>query len=231
MMTVEKGTSKNPVHAYVIADDNDAKFVVYAADKLNGAANKDDIVYLDDDCDTRVSSSAYEGTLWFMKDLSDKDVSIDDDGKTKQGFYKYSIDSKGVYKLETANGLSDGEVSDNADGYAKDVVFETGKSTSLTSAAASTSVDATSYDNKVAFVGTSMKNATRYRYPQLQRPQPRTPTPTRSTPPPSWCPLWIRAWSWPMCTWMTAISSSLLLRCARMPAPAAAPPIRIRLLL
>ena len=160
MMTVEKGTIKNPVHAYVIADDNDAKFVVYAADKLNGAANKDDIVYLDDDCDTRVSSSAYEGTLWFMKDLSDKDVSIDDDGKTKQGFYKYSIDSKGVYKLETANGLSDGEVSDNADGYAKDVVFETGKSTSLTSAAASTSVDATSYDNKVAFVGTSMKNAT-----------------------------------------------------------------------
>ena len=158
MMTVEVGTSAPDV--YVIADDDDAVFVIYAAKELNGAANKDDIVYLDDDCDTRLSSSTYEGTLWFMKDLSDKDVSIDDDGKTKQGFYKFSIDSDGVYKLDNTDGLSAGEVSDNDDGFAENVVFETGKSTSLTSAPKNTSVDGTEYYNNVEFVGTSMKNAT-----------------------------------------------------------------------
>ena len=158
MMTVEKGTSAPDV--YVIADDDDAVFVIYAAKELNGAANKDDIVYLDDDCDTRLSSSTYEGTLWFMKDLSDKDVSIDDDGKTKQGFYKFSIDSDGVYKLDNTDGLSAGEVNDNDDGFAENVVFETGKSTSLTSASKNTSVDGTEYYNNVQFVGTSMKNAT-----------------------------------------------------------------------
>ena len=158
MMTVEVGTSAPNV--YVIADDDDAVFVIYAAKELNGAANKDDIVYLDDDCDTRLSSSTYEGTLWFMKDLSDKDVSIDDDGKTKQGFYKFSIDSDGVYKLDNTDGLSAGEVNDNDDGFAENVVFETGKSTSLTSASKNTSVDGTEYYNNVQFVGTSMKNAT-----------------------------------------------------------------------
>ncbi|MEI3307177.1 MAG: hypothetical protein V8R40_14895 [Dysosmobacter sp.] len=70
MMTVEVGTAAPNV--YVIADDDDAVFVIYAAKELNGAANKDDIVYLDDDCDNRLSSSTYEGTLWFMKGLSDR---------------------------------------------------------------------------------------------------------------------------------------------------------------
>ena len=163
MMTVEKGTTY-PVHAYVIADDDDAVFVVYAATELNGAANKDDIVYLDDDCDTRVSSSAYEGTLWFMKDLSDEDVSIDDDGETDQGFYKYSIDSDGIYKLSDVDGIAkDTEVNDNTDGYAMGIVFHTGKSTSLTSYDTDEALsvdDSNKYYNTVSFVGTSMSGAT-----------------------------------------------------------------------
>ena len=75
-------------------------------------------------------------------------------------FYKFSIDSDGVYKLDNTDGLSAGEVNDNDDGFAENVVFETGKSTSLTSAPKNTSVDGTEYYNNVQFVGTSMKNAT-----------------------------------------------------------------------
>lgn len=121
-MSVDKDTTDLKVFAIYKDGKDDAVFVIYAAPELVGAVNKDDVVYLTDNAKTSVKDG-YAVELYFMKDMKNQDVTIDDAGQTKQGFYVYTLDSDGIYKLknDTTNALTydtDGTVSDKSDGYA-----------------------------------------------------------------------------------------------------------------
>ena len=149
VMSVEKAFKGLKVKVYAIYKDgeDDAVFVVYAAEELNGAVNKDDVVYLTDDAKTSVKDG-YIVDLYFMKDLSlSEDVTIDDAGQTTQGFYVFTVDGE-VYKLKTdsSNELR-GEVTDNSDGYGTGIVFDSVKNTNVSS-------------DDDQFVGVSFKDAT-----------------------------------------------------------------------
>ena len=149
VMSVEKASKGLKVKVYAIYKDgeDDAVFVVYAAEELNGAVNKDDVVYLTDDAKTSVKDG-YIVDLYFMKDLSlSEDVTIDDAGQTTQGFYVFTVDGE-VYKLkaDSSNELRD-EVTDNSDGYGTGIVFDSVKNTNVSS-----------HDDQ--FVGVSFKDAT-----------------------------------------------------------------------
>ena len=149
-MSVDKDTTGLKVFAIYKDGKDDAVFVIYAAPELVGAVNKDDVVYLTDDAKTSVKDG-YAVELYFMKDMKNQDVTIDDAGKTTQGFYVYTLDSDGIYKLksDTTNALTydtDGTVSDKSDGYATKT-FDSVKNN-----------NASSTDNK--FIGVSFADAT-----------------------------------------------------------------------
>ena len=147
VMSVEKASAGLKVYAIYKDGEDDAVFVVYAAEELNGAVNKDDVVYLTDDAKTSVKDG-YIVDLYFMKDLSlSEGVTIDDAGQTTQGFYVFTVDGE-VYKLKTdsSNELRD-EVTDNSDGYGTGIVFDSVKNTNVSS-------------DDDQFVGVSFKDAT-----------------------------------------------------------------------
>ena len=136
VMSVDYSNSKNLIVA-AIFDDDDAAFVVYAADELSGATDKADVVYLAGSANTRASSSTYYGDLYFMDDMSlQEEVYISDDGETTQGFYVYDL-SDDVYELsddaEELGNFSSGKVTDDSDGYAEYVVFYEGRNSTVTS--------------------------------------------------------------------------------------------------
>ena len=144
MMSVKKSTGLN---VFVIKDGSDAVFVIYAAGQLIGAANKDDVVYMADDADTRNSSETLLADLYFLSDMSlEEDAVIDDDQDT-QGFYVYSL-SDDVYDLDRdATALT---ATNTEDGYAEYVVFNEGRNNTVTSV---TSGD--DFDAAAAIVGSS----------------------------------------------------------------------------
>ena len=147
VMSVEKASKGLKVYAIYKDGEDDAVFVVYAAEELNGAVNKDDVVYLTDNAKTSVKDG-YIVDLYFMKDLSlSEGVTIDDAGQTTQGFYVFTVDGE-VYKLKTdsSNELR-GEVTDNSDGYGTGIVFDSVKNTNVSS-------------DDDQFVGVSFKDAT-----------------------------------------------------------------------
>ena len=129
----QDASNTTPVYVSVIFDDDDAVFVVYAGQDLNGAADKSDLLYMTDNAHTRPSKDTYLVDLFSLKDMElMTDIEIDDDEHT-QGFYIYDVDSDGIYDLDkpkTSSKLdynSDGEVDDDSDGYAEGVKFTSGK--------------------------------------------------------------------------------------------------------
>ena len=114
----------------IVMDDNDAVFVIYAATDLNGATNKDDVVYMTGDANTRNTKDTYEVDLMFLADMElSEDVTIDDD-QSKQGFYTYSV-SDNVYDLDrSADAITAGNTED---GYAEYVVLNEGRNNTVSS--------------------------------------------------------------------------------------------------
>ena len=114
----------------IVMDDNDAVFVIYAATDLNGATNKDDVVYMTGDANTRNTKDTYEVDLMFLADMElSEDVTIDDD-QSKQGFYTYSV-SDNVYDLDrSADAITAGNTED---GYAEFVVLNEGRNNTVSS--------------------------------------------------------------------------------------------------
>ena len=138
MMSVK---NTDDLKAYAIMNDNDAAFVIYAADTLTGATNKDDVVYMADDANNRNSSSTYLVDLYFLSDMTlEEDAVIDDDQDT-QGFYTYSVsddeydldrDAEELHKAYTDTDSND--VSANTeDGYAEYVVLNEGRNSVVSS--------------------------------------------------------------------------------------------------
>ena len=136
--------SSDNVLVAAIYDDDEAAFVVYAADELSGATDKSDIVYLAGDANTRSGRDTYYGDLYFMEDMSlSEDADISDDGYTDQGFYVYSA-ADGVYELESSDDKlksSDFEDYDDPDGYAEYVIFTEGKNNTVSSVDSLTAAD------------------------------------------------------------------------------------------
>ena len=137
----------------IVMDDNDAVFVIYAATDLNGATNKDDVVYMTGDANTRNTKDTYEVDLMFLADMElSEDVTIDDD-QSKQGFYTYSV-SDNVYDLDrSADAITD---VNTEDGYAEFVVLNEGRNntaSSVTSGSIYNDADAAISDTLFTDVG------------------------------------------------------------------------------
>ena len=128
MMSVDKNSIGLKVT--LIMDGKDAVFVIYAATDLNGATNKDDVVYMTGDANTRNTKDTYEVDLMFLADMElSEDVTIDDD-QSKQGFYTYSV-SDNVYDLDrSADAITAGNTED---GYAEYVVLNEGRNNTVSS--------------------------------------------------------------------------------------------------
>ena len=160
-MSMDCNEKNGSVKAIVIANDNDALVVIYVGDDLNGATSADDIVYLDGDSNTE-NKDGWDGSLWFMEGLKNEDVTIDQAGAPTQGFYRYTVNADGIYKLKSASGdaIKDGtEVSSSTSGTAS-VTFTTARSNAVTAPSQGQDADGNTYYNTVVFVGTSMSGAT-----------------------------------------------------------------------
>ena len=129
MMSVDKNSSTG-LKVTLIMDGKDAVFVIYAATDLNGATNKDDVVYMTGDANTRNTKDTYEVDLMFLADMElSEDVTIDDD-QSKQGFYTYSV-SDNVYDLDrSADAIT---AVNTEDGYAEFVVLSEGRNNTASS--------------------------------------------------------------------------------------------------
>ena len=127
MMSVKNGTG---LKAFAIMDDNDAVFVIYAADTLTGATNKDDVVYMADDANNRNSSSTYLVDLYFLSDMTLEEDAVIDDDQDLQGFYTYSL-SDDVYDLNKDADVLDEDNTE--DGYAEFVVLNEGRNSVVSS--------------------------------------------------------------------------------------------------
>ena len=129
MMSVDKNSSTG-LKVTLIMDGKDAVFVIYAATDLNGATNKDDVVYMTGDANTRNTKDTYEVDLMFLADMElSEDVTIDDD-QSKQGFYTYSV-SDNVYDLDrSADAIT---AVNTEDGYAEFVVLNEGRNNTVSS--------------------------------------------------------------------------------------------------
>ena len=147
-MSVDKASNGLKVYAIYKDGKDDAVFVIYAATELDGAVNKDDVVYLTDNAKTSVKDG-YSVELYFMKDMKNETVTIED--KDTQGFYTYTVDKDGIYDLKTSTGyaLTGGEVENGDDGYAENVVFDSTKNTTVSGT-----------DGSNTFVATSAADAT-----------------------------------------------------------------------
>ena len=117
-----KMAQKDPSKVYVLVEDGktDAVVVLYVGDDLGSVVDTTDVVYLKDDTNTK-NANGYEGTLYFMKDMSSQSVTIKED--TDKGFYVYGVDDKDVYKLSAATELKAGDDTsdDGTTGYAMGV--------------------------------------------------------------------------------------------------------------
>ena len=147
-MSVDKDSNGLKVYAIYKDGKDDAVFVIYAATELDGAVNKDDVVYLTDNAKTSVKDG-YSVELYFMKDMKSETVTIED--KESQGFYTYTVDKDGIYDLKTSAGyaLTGGEVENGDDGYAEKVVFDSTKNSTVSGT-----------DGSNTFVATSAADAT-----------------------------------------------------------------------
>ena len=139
-------------------DKNDALYVIYTGTDLKGATSSADIIYLDDQPDTE-NKDGWEGSIWFMDDLKNEDVTLD--AQKDQGFYRFTVNADGIYELSNLNADEastdkEGYLSSDATGVAADVYFTTAKNTVITSGAA----DDMGYYDDIKFVGVSMSGAT-----------------------------------------------------------------------
>ena len=128
-----KMAQKDPSKVYVLVEDGktDAVVVLYVGDDLGSVVDTTDVVYLKDDTNTK-NANGYEGTLYFMKDMSSQSVTIKED--TDKGFYVYGVDDKDVYKLSAATELKAGDDTsdDGTTGYAMGVKLTGSKSQKVT---------------------------------------------------------------------------------------------------
>ena len=161
VMSMDCDSASGDVKAIVIANDNDALVVIYVGNDLNGATSAADIVYLDGDANTE-NKDGWEGSLWFMDELNNEDVTIDQAGAPTQGFYRYTMNSDGIYELKSASGdkIGAGEVGSSTSGTATGVYFTTARSNAVTAPSKGQDADGNTYYNTVVFVGTSMSGAT-----------------------------------------------------------------------
>ena len=161
VMSMDCDKASGNVKAIVIANDSDALVVIYVGEDLNGATSADDIVYLDGDANTE-NKDGWEGSLWFMDELNNEDVTIDQAGAPTQGFYRYTVNADGIYELKSAAGdaITDKEVKSSTNGTAAGVYFTTARSNAVTAPSKGQDADGNTYYNTVAFVGTSMSGAT-----------------------------------------------------------------------
>jgi hypothetical protein len=161
VMSMDCDSASGNVKAIVIANDNDALVVIYIGDDLNGATSAADIVYLDSDANTE-NKDGWEGSLWFMDELNNEDVTIDQAGAPTQDFYRYTMNSDGIYELKSASGdkIGAGEVGSSTSGTATGVYFTTARSNAVTAPSKGQDADGNTYCNTVVFVGTSMSGAT-----------------------------------------------------------------------
>ena len=161
VMSMDCASAGGSVKAIVIANDNDALVVIYIGNDLNGATSAADIVYLDGDANTE-NKDGWEGSLWFMDELNNEDVTIDQAGAPTQGFYRYTMNSDGIYELKSASGdkIGAGEVGSSTSGTATGVNFTTARSNAVTAPSQGQDADGNTYYNTVVFVGTSMSGAT-----------------------------------------------------------------------
>ena len=161
VMSMDCASADGSVKAIVIANDNDALVVIYIGNDLNGATSAADIVYLDGDANTE-NKDGWEGSLWFMDELNNEDVTIDQAGAPTQGFYRYTMNSDGIYELKSASGdkIGAGEVGSSTSGTATGVYFTTARSNAVTAPSKGQDADGNTYYNTVVFVGVSMSGAT-----------------------------------------------------------------------
>ena len=137
---------------------DDALFVIYVGTDLKGATSAADIVYLDGTPNTE-NKDGWEGSLWFMDDMKNEDVTLDEqDG---QGFYRFTVNSDGVYELTAydSDEIAGEEVDSSTSGYAMGTVFTTAKGTTV-SGSAKVAADDDGYYEIATFVGVSMSGAT-----------------------------------------------------------------------
>ena len=156
MSMAKEGVTK----VIVIANDNDALYVIYVGDDLKGATSSADIVYLDAQPKTE-NKDGWEATLWFMDELKSEDVTVDDN--YRQGFYRYTVDADGIYELEAYDeddAISTAEVESDSTGYVEGVTFTTAKNSAVSAVDGGEDADGNTYYNTVEFVGISMSGAT-----------------------------------------------------------------------
>ena len=147
VMTMDPDKSSY-LSVYVIYDDDqDAKFVVYAAAVMSGAVNIGDVVYLTDESNT-ATSDGYLVDLYLMDGMElVEDATVDQE--TGQGFYDHEINEDGVYELTSSSYELAGEVDDE-DGYAENVIFTSVRSNRVTGATS---------DDSIEFVAVSFADA------------------------------------------------------------------------
>ena len=124
----------DPSTVYVLVEDGktDAVVVLYVGTDLGSVVDTTDVVYLTDKTSTK-NNNGYEGTLYFMKDMSSKDVTVKEK-QDKAGFFTYGVDDKDVYKLSSATELiaKDDTSDDGTTGYATGVKMTGSKSQKVT---------------------------------------------------------------------------------------------------
>ena len=156
-MSMAKDSVTNVI---VIANDNDALYVIYVGTELKGATSSADIVYLDAQPKSE-NKDGWEASLWFMDGLKNEDVTSDDD--YAQGFYRFTVNSDGIYELnkyDSDDKIDTAEVESDTTGYTVGTVFTTAKNNVITAPAKGQDADGNTYYNTVEFVGVSMSGAT-----------------------------------------------------------------------
>ena len=156
-MSMAKDSVTNVI---VIANDNDALYVIYVGTELKGATSSADIVYLDAQPKSE-NKDGWEASLWFMDGLKNEDVTSDDD--YAQGFYRFTVNSDGIYELnkyDSDDKIDTAEVESDSTGYTVGTVFTTAKNNVITAPAEGKDADGNTYYNTIEFVGISMSGAT-----------------------------------------------------------------------
>ena len=160
VMSMDKDKSADLKVTVIHNDKKDALYVIYTGTALKGATSSSSIVYLDGQPDTK-NKDGWEGSVWFMDGLKNQDVTAD--SAYAQGFWRYTVNSDGVYELSNMNADkastdAAGYLASDATGVAADVCFTTAKNTVITNGTAT--VDGTKYYDTIKFVGVSMSGAT-----------------------------------------------------------------------
>ena len=156
-MSMAKDSVTNVI---VIANDNDALYVIYVGTELKGATSSADIVYLDAQPKSE-NKDGWEASLWFMDGLKNEDVTSDDD--YAQGFYRFTVNSDGIYELnkyDSDDKIDTAEVESDTTGYTVGTTFTTAKNNVITAVDGGEDADGNTYYNTVEFVGISMSGAT-----------------------------------------------------------------------